>query len=322
MKTPKFWYDDSIWGTLLAPAGKIWAALAERSYKDIKPRKAKIPVVCVGNLVAGGAGKTPVALSLLDFLPGLNYLSRGYGGRLAGPVMVDPLRHSYLMVGDEPLLLAEAAPCWVSKDRVVGARSAADFGATCLVMDDGFQNPSLVKDLSLLVIDGGVGFGNAHCIPAGPLREPIEKGIARADALVILGEDKTNAARFAKNIPVLHAHLETEMEAVSLKDELVVAFAGIGRPEKFFETLEGKGAKLLGAYAFPDHHPYHPTEIGELVEEAESNGAALITTAKDYVRLPKHFQEQVGVLRVSVVWDDEEALRRVLAPVFDRLPID
>lgn len=320
MKAPKFWFEGGPWGRLLSPLGFVWSVLAERKYKDVKPQRVRVPVVCVGNLVAGGAGKTPVALSLSQFLPGLNYLSRGYGGRMEGPVLVDRERHTAALVGDEPLLLAEAAPCWVSRDRVLGARAAADFGASCIVMDDGFQNPSLVKDLSLLVVDGGVGFGNGLCMPAGPLREPIERGLERADALVIIGEDKTNAARFAKTLPVLHARLETEVEAESLRGEPVVAFAGIGRPEKFFATLEEKGAKLVGAYAFPDHHPYHPAEIGELVTEAEASGAALITTAKDYVRLPKHLQEQVGMLQVSLVWDDEDALRRVLAPVLARLP--
>jgi tetraacyldisaccharide 4'-kinase len=321
MKTPPFWYRNSLWGMLLAPAGKIWAKAAERKYKDIPSHRAQVPVICIGNLVAGGAGKTPVALSLAELLPGLNYLSRGYGGKLEGPVLVDPHKHTHVMVGDEPLLLAAAAPCWVSRDRVKGAKAAADFGASCIVMDDGYQNPSLIKDLSLLVVDGAVGFGNERCIPAGPLREPIGRGMERADALVIIGEDKTDAARHAhiRGVPVLTARLETEVEAESLRNEPVVAFAGIGRPEKFFATLEEKGARLIGKYAFPDHHPYHPAELGELVAEAETNSAALITTSKDYVRLPKHFQEQVGVLTVTIAWDDEEALRRVLTPVLAKL---
>ncbi|HVI53313.1 MAG TPA: tetraacyldisaccharide 4'-kinase [Candidatus Sulfotelmatobacter sp.] len=323
MKAPGFWYSGGVWGELLAPLGLLWAKLAERKYAKIRSHHAKVPVVCVGNLVAGGAGKTPVALSLADFLPGLNYLSRGYGGKLEGPVLVDPHHHTFSMVGDEPLLLSETAPCWVAKNRLAGAKAAMHFGASCLVMDDGFQNPILAKDLSLLVVDGAVGFGNGRCIPAGPLREPVGKGLARADAVVILGEDKAEAealvGRLAPALPVLKARLETELEAESLQDEPVIAFAGIGRPEKFFDTLESKGAKLVGAYAFPDHHPYHPTEIGEMLAEAETHAAALITTSKDFVRLPKHLQEQVGVLTVSVVWDDEEALRKVLEPVLSKL---
>lgn len=327
MKAPAFWYHggllNAFLGTALAPLGLLWAGMAERRYARIKSHHARVPVVCVGNLVAGGAGKTPVALSLAEYLPGLNYLSRGYGGSLAGPVLVDQRHHDFSQVGDEPLLLSEMAPCWVAKDRLAGAKAAMHGGASCLVMDDGFQNPLLAKSLSLLVVDGPVGFGNGRCIPAGPLREPIAKGLARADAVVILGEDRTGAEALvqakAPGLPVLKARLETEMEAESLRGEAVVAFAGIGRPNKFFDTLEAKGARLVAAYAFPDHHPYHPTEIGELLAEAETHAAALITTAKDFVRLPKHAQEQVGVLKVDVSWDDEAALLRVLAPVLARL---
>ncbi len=321
MKAPGFWYKGGLLSHLLAPLSPLWAKARQRRQAAVTPYRAAVPVVCVGNLVAGGAGKTPVALSVAEFLSGAAFLSRGYGGELAGPVQVDPKSHDYKMVGDEPLLLAESAPCWVAKNRRAGARAAIAGGARALIMDDGFQNASLIKDLSLLVVDGPVGFGNGRCIPAGPLREPVDQGLARADAVVIVGEDRTGIARKVGSLPVLCATLEPEIESLSLKGEKVVAFAGIGRPEKFFESLEGLGAVIVGGYGFPDHHPYHPTEVSELIAEAERQEAALITTTKDYVRLPPHLRGQVGVLRVSVTWADEAALLRVLDPVLQRLAI-
>lgn len=314
MKAPSFWYKGGILGDLLEPLGKLWAHSAGRRQKQGASYRASVPVICIGNLVAGGAGKTPVALSIAEHLPGVNFLSRGYGGKLEGPVLVDPHQHVFSQVGDEPLLLADTAPCWVAKNRRAGAEAAAAHGAKCLVMDDGFQNPALFKDLSLLVVDGPVGFGNGRCMPAGPLREPLKDGLARADAVIIIGEDRTGVAAKVGDLPVLFATLEPEVEAESLRGEPVVAFAGIGRPEKFFNSLEALGARLVGGYGFPDHHPYHANEISELMVEAEAHGAGLITTAKDYVRLPPHLRDQVGVLRITVAWQDEDALLRLLAP--------
>jgi len=315
MKAPHFWTGGGPLSVLLAPLGWGWAAISAYQYAKVLPHKASVPVVCIGNLVAGGAGKTPVAISVAELLEGAHFLSRGYGGQAEGPLLVDFHKHEYGEVGDEPLLLAQTAPCWVAKDRVAGAKAAAKHGARCLVMDDGFQNPSLFKDISLLVVDGHVGFGSGRCMPAGPLREPLGRGLARAQAVVILGEDRKHIARQIGNrLPILHAHLEPEAEAASLNGEEVVAFAGIGRPDKFFQTLERLGAKVIEGYRFPDHHPYHPSEIAELILEAEKRSAALITTTKDFVRIPPHQRDQIGVLRVNVAWDDEDALMRILAP--------
>jgi tetraacyldisaccharide 4'-kinase len=280
------------------------------------PFVASIPVVCVGNAVAGGAGKTPIALSIAEHLPGLHFLSRGYGGREEGPLLVDLKKHNHAQVGDEPLLLAEVAPCWIAKDRVAGAKRAVAKGATCLVMDDGYQNPSLKKDISLLVVDGHVGFGNGRCMPAGPLREPIGRALARASAVIILGDDRTGigARARAAGKPILRAKLEPEAEASALAGQDVVAFAGIGRPEKFFKTLESLGAKLVEAYAFPDHYSYQASEIAELLTIAETRAAALITTTKDLVRVPFHQRESIGVLQIVVTWEDEDALHDLLRP--------
>ena len=320
MKAPRFWYSRGIAASAaslaLAPAGGIWAIGA--SLRSLgRGARATLPVVCVGNIVVGGAGKTPVAMSLAHRLPGAQFLSRGHGGSVAGPHQVDVMHDDHALVGDEPLLLARIAPCWVARDRAAGARAAAGQGASCVVMDDGYQDPSLIKDVSLLVVDGHVGFGTGRCIPAGPLRESIRAGVARAQAVVLLGEDRVGVLRRLRDIPVLRAKLEPESEAESLAGHRVVAFAGIGRPAKFFHMLESLGAKLVETRAFPDHHPFTPAEIGHLIDMADGHSAALMTTTKDFVRIPPHQRDKVTVMRVAVAWDDEGALLRILDPLLE-----
>lgn len=314
MRAPGFWLKEGPLSLALSPLGGIWSAASSLRGAFSQAFEAPIPVVCIGNVVVGGAGKTPVALSVAHRLPGAHFLSRGYGGRDAGPLLVDPKKHDHRRVGDEPLLLAESAPCWVARDRAAGARRAAEKGATCLVLDDGFQNPSLKKDISLLVVDGHMGFGNGRCMPAGPLREPVPRALERASAVVILGEDRTDVAGQVRGKPILTAKLEPETEAYAVAGQRVVAFAGIGRPEKFFHTLETLGATVLEAYGFPDHYPYQVSEIGELLNIAKTRDAALITTTKDIVRIEPHQRAAIGVLRIVVTWDDEAALHDILAP--------
>lgn len=314
MRAPNFWVKEGPLSLALAPLGWMWAAGSACRGLFGTSFKAPIPVVCIGNVVAGGAGKTPVALSIAHRLAGAHFLSRGYGGREEGPLLVNPKKHDHLQVGDEPLLLAEVAPCWVARDRVAGAKRAAAKGASCLILDDGFQNPSLKKDVALLVVDGHVGFGNGRCMPAGPLREPISRALARATAVVILGEDRAGVAQRVAGRPILRATLEPEAEASALAGQRVVAFAGIGRPEKFFQMLETQGATVVEAYSFPDHYPYLASEIGELITIAETHAAALITTTKDIIRVPAHQRDAIGVLRIVVTWDDETALMKILRP--------
>lgn len=318
VKAPGFWYSGGPASVALAPLGAVWAAGASLRGVFGHPERVPLPVICVGNIVAGGAGKTPVTMSLAHRLPGAHFLSRGHGGVETGPRQVDLERDDHLQVGDEPLLLARITPCWVARDRAAGARAAAEAGAACVIMDDGFQDPGLAKDVSLLVVDGHVGFGAGRCIPAGPLREPIERGLARAQAVVLLGEDRVGVTRLLGGLPVLRATLEPEAEAEALRGQRVMAFAGIGRPAKFFQTLEKLGAVLVEAKSFPDHHTYTPAEIGHLIAEAESHAAALLTTTKDYVRVPAHQREHIAVLRIAVAWADEPALMRVLAPAMKR----
>jgi tetraacyldisaccharide 4'-kinase len=319
MKAPAFWYaPPGLAARLLSPAGSLFAALGRGRITSARPVHPGVPVICIGNLVAGGAGKTPVALAVADAMPGrrVHFLTRGYGGRERGPLKVDPALHASDDVGDEALLLAAARPTWVARDRIAGATAAAAAGAEAIVMDDGFQNPHLAKDLSILVVDGGAGFGNGHVIPAGPLREPVESGLARADAVVVLGHDDSGvAALIAGRLPVLPAHLTPARNvADTLRGRRIVAFAGIGRPAKFFATLEDLGAILVDRLAFADHHPYSPDEIMRLVEHADRLGAVPVTTAKDAVRLPDDARAMVHVLPVSVTWDDPGAIRHLLTP--------
>lgn len=321
MKTPAFWYrPPGLASTLLAPLGALYGLAGRRRLAGTVPHRVGVPVACVGNLVAGGAGKTPVGLALIAALQArgiaVHALTRGHGGREAGPLAVDPGRHGAADVGDEALLLAGAASCWVARDRLAGAECAVAAGAGAIVMDDGFQNPALHKDLALIVADGAVGFGNGRLVPAGPLRERVADGLARADALVILGEDRHGLAALAGGRPVLAARLEPDPEAAArLAGRDVLAFAGIGRPEKFFATLEALGARVVGRVPFADHHPYRAAEIAALIDRAAALGAVPVTTAKDAVRLPPDLRAKVAVLPVSVRWADERALSTLLTSV-------
>ncbi|MEW5726943.1 MAG: tetraacyldisaccharide 4'-kinase [Pseudomonadota bacterium] len=316
MRAPDFWRHDGVAARLLAPLGWLWSWGVDRRLAETEAWRAAVPVICVGNIVAGGAGKTPVALALAERLKArgraVAMLSRGHGGSEVGPRRVDPLRHDAARVGDEPLLLARAAPTWVARWRPDGAVAATEAGAEVIVMDDGFQNPTLAKDLSLVVVDGGYGFGNGRVIPAGPCREPVAKGLARADAVVLIGDDTAGAARFLAGTPVLRARLAPGPEAAALAGKPVVAFAGIGRPEKFFATLEQVGARLVAAHPFADHHPYSRAEIEEIVADAAEAGAVAVTTEKDLVRVPEDLRPRITALTVRLEWEDTRALDHLL----------
>lgn len=315
LATPEFWSRPSLAAQLLQPLAWGHAAVRAARWALAHPWRAPVPVLCVGNLVAGGAGKTPVAIDLARRLAARgrhpHLLSRGYGGTLAGPAAVAPSRHSAAEVGDEPLLLAEAAPTWIARDRAAGARAAIEAGADLLVMDDGFQNPSLAKDLSLVVVDAGYGFGNGRVLPAGPMREPAASGLARADAVVLLGEDEANVLAQLEGAPVLRARLEP-LNGARLAGQRVVAFAGIARPVKFFATLDRLGARLVARRGFPDHHPYRDDELERLAAEAAAQRALLVTTTKDAARLAPLWRARVETLAITVAWDDEPALDALL----------
>lgn len=295
MKAPGFWWDRApgLAARMLLPFGMLYGALTAR--RMARPgAKASVPVICIGNFTAGGAGKTPTALSLAEALIRSGespvFLTRGYGGREKGPLRVDPARHDAAQVGDEPLLLARIAPTIVARDRIAGAAMAAAAGASVIIMDDGLQNPALHKDFSLGVMDGGAGFGNGLCVPAGPLRAPIEAQAARVDALLVIGMGhgitEALAVGKAAGKPVHRGNFAVdEALADRLGGARVLAFAGIGRPQKFFETLIGLYAKIEGAYPFADHHAYTDDEAAMLLKAAQDRNLTPVTTEKDLVRL-------------------------------------
>lgn len=312
MQAPEFWHRDGSLGRGLQPLAWIYAAAGRLRWAVTRPCRVDAPVICVGNLVAGGAGKTPTALAVARTLTqrgvAVHFLSRGHGGRLPGPIRVDPTRHLARDVGDEPLLLAAAAPAWIARDRVAGARAAIAAGAQAIVMDDGFQNPGLAKDLSLLVIDRAYGLGNGRVHPAGPLREPARIGLARADAVVLLQSGEAPVPLPTLPRPPLPARLIPSDSALALRGRRVLAFAGIGRPERFFHTVRELGAEVVGLQAFPDHHPYGEDEIWKLVERARDLDAIAVTTAKDAVRLPPGARDMVTVIHVALAFDEPAEL--------------
>lgn len=324
MRAPEFWeHGRGPAPVLLAPLSYAWEAAGLARHALARPWRAPVPVVCIGNLVAGGAGKTPVALAVGEWLRGqgleVHFLARGYGGREAGPLRVEPDRHGVREVGDEALLLAARAPTWIARDRPAGARAAAAAGAGVIVMDDGYQNPSLMKTLSLVVVDGTYGFGNGRLLPAGPLREPVARGLARAAAAVLVGDDEAGVkAGLEAELPVLRARLVPGPEAAGLAGREVVAFAGIACPRKFFDTIDEIGCRVVARHSFADHHLYTPGELATLCEEASALGAVPATTAKDAVRLPPEARAMVEVVTVSLLWQDPDALARVLRPVLGR----
>jgi len=318
-RPPEFWRTDAgPWPLILQPLSLLWSAGGALKAALTTPYTASVPVICVGNLGVGGAGKTPVALAVANRLRhhkiAAHFLIRGYGGRLKGPLRVDAKHHSADDVGDEALLLAAVAPTWIGADRGASARAAVAAGAGALVMDDGHQNRSLVKDLSLIVVDGDYGFGNGRVMPAGPLREPVAPGLARADAMIVLnGAD--GGAIPSGGLPVLYADLAPAPGAERKAGSKVVAFAGIGRPEKFFTTLEGLGCEIVARHAFADHHRFSADEIMRIVEAAAAAGARPITTAKDAVRLPDEARAMIDVLEVGVEFADGQAIEDLLRPI-------
>lgn len=329
MQAPDFWAapepnataPQSIYPVLLGPLGLAYDLAGRLRRATARPDKITTPVICVGNLVAGGAGKTPVVLALVKALQdkgiAAHVLTRGYGGAEVGPQAVDPTAHGAPAVGDEALILARAAPTWVSHDRAAGARAAAAAGAPAIVMDDGYQNPTLVKDLSLLVIDGGYGFGNGKVIPAGPLREHPARGLGRAGAVVIIGPDRQGISpRIPSRLPLLRADLQPDPDAAALRGQRVIAFAGIGQPQKLFDSLTGLGAELVAQRGFPDHHPYTAAELDELRASAKAQNAILVTTEKDAARLAADQRDGIAVLRVDLVWRNAALLDRLLDPIF------
>lgn len=314
MRAPEFWHGGptAAIGHLLSPLGAIYGAATMFRANRSPDWTAPVPVICIGNLVMGGAGKTLVGLNLIRHLQAARHtphvILRGYGGSEAGPTQVDPGSHTHNDVGDEALLYSEIAPTWVGADRVASAKLAVDAGAEMIVMDDGFQNPSLSKTLSLLVFDGEYGIGNGYGFPAGPMREFLGPGIQRADAIIGIGGLSQRVLGAAKGTPVFIANTIPAGESSALSGKTVIAFAGIGRPQKFFDSLVSAGAKVVQTVPFPDHHRFTDTEIENLQKDAASRSAQLVTTTKDYVRLTPKLKTLVTPFHVDLKWQDEQAI--------------
>lgn len=327
MRPPAFWSrpsDSPGWQAhFLSPLSALYAAGTARRLKRPPAFEPKCPVISVGNLNVGGTGKTPTVIALTELLQDrqVHIVSRGYGGSLPGPVKVDLSKHSAEMVGDEPLLLAAFAPTWIAKDRAAGVALAEDAGAEVIILDDGHQNPSVPKTLSLVVVDASIGFGNGRVLPAGPLREPVSSGLARADMVIAVGEPEAQARFRAAwgqklRIPLATAELRLLETGMDWKDQNVLAFAGIGHPEKFFRTVRQTGANLLRAEPLDDHQPLTDALMKRLELEALALNAQLVTTEKDAVRLPNSFRQKVLALPVRLRFQDEAGLSDRLAGLF------
>lgn len=331
MREPRFWSREvdpksreaaPLLRFLLSPLAWVYARVTRSRISRADPLSVPATVICVGNLTAGGVGKSPVVAALRAHLQDVHKLrvatlSRGYKGRLKGPVRVDLAHHLAADVGDEPLMLAASGEAWIGADRGAAGAAMSAAGVDVILMDDGHQNPLLAKDFTIIVIDAAAGFGNGFVIPKGPLRELVDEGLARADAIIVMGEGSPPAAIQSANLPVFHGRL---MPLEAPPQQPYVAFAGIGRPEKFFDTLGALNVELRDSVPFADHHAYSEADMRYLRRLAEDHSAQLITTEKDYARLSKEMRTDIRTLPVAAQFDRPTEFDNLLASVIKAQP--
>ena len=323
LKAPKFWYykRDSFLSNSLYPFSLLFRLGTKIRNLISKETKAYLPIICVGNIVVGGAGKTPVALKIGNMLKKAGYnphfVSKGYGGLEKNNTLVKDW-HSPKSVGDEPLLLSEIAPTWIGLNRNKSFKLAENSGANCIVMDDGFQNPTLQKDFSIVVINGEQGFGNKRVIPSGPLRESISRGLSRTNLVITIGDISDSVKnKIPKHIPMIGASFKLKEDDLMLKGQKVTAFAGIAYPEKFFNSLKFVKANIVDQISYSDHHNYSENDILNLAERANKNKSILVTTKKDMVRIPKTFRSLVKTIDGFIQFDDEKLLLEILTNLIE-----
>ena len=328
IKTPHFWTELSWQSVILFPVSYIWRFGHYAQQKMLNTKETEIPVICVGNLTVGGSGKTPVVITLCRFLSGIgkstSILTRGFGGKEKGPIFVSTNLHQSLDVGDEPLMMANSLDVCVSRNRPLGANHILDKKKyDCIVMDDGLQNPTLKKDLNIAVFDGKFGIGNGFLLPAGPMRQKLEVGIQNIDLVIFNGKDETGLGqKIPPNIPIFTGELQPDEEIVEkMKNRRVYGFAGIGNPSRFFKTLNNIGADLVGEAHFADHHPYTDADLTQLYEEAMQSGAELVTTQKDWMRLPTDWRDRVLTVPVRIHFSADDTIKIVsfLETIFENV---
>ncbi len=331
MQAPEFWnhaqgrQSAPLTRAMLGPVSWLYQAGAGMRTTLSKPYRPAAPVVCVGNITMGGAGKTPMTIAIMERLSekgvAAHALTRGYGGRKHGPLLVDLDKHTYRDIGDEAMLLARAGPTWVAKNKSAGAKAAVLGGAEVIIMDDGFQNPTVFKDASLVIIDGEVGLGNGRIFPAGPMRESAKSALRRADAVILVGGDESDPVHtiwrkhLPVGVPILRA---TVMPRGPIPQGPVFAFAGIARPEKFFNALREAGAELKATTTFPDHHNFAESDLRELRETARRHNALMMTTEKDYMRIPKDLRRIIHTWPVGIELEDPGQLDGIVERAIDR----
>ena len=328
IKTPHFWTELSWQSVILFPVSYIWRFGHYAQQKILNTKETEIPVICVGNLTVGGSGKTPVVITLCRFLSGIgkstSILTRGFGGKEKGPIFVSTNLHQSWDVGDEPLMMAHSLDVCVSRNRPLGANHILDKKKyDCIVMDDGLQNPTLKKDLNIAVFDGKFGIGNGFLLPAGPMRQKLEVGIQNIDLVIFNGKDETGLGqKIPPHIPIFTGELQPDEEIVEkMKNRRVYGFAGIGNPSRFFKTLNNIGTDLVGEAHFADHHPYTDTDLTQLYEEAMQSGAELVTTQKDWMRLPTDWRDRVLTVPVRIHFSADDTIKIVsfLETIFENV---